>query len=188
MIGQVREQAECQSLAVVRSAASGIEIPDMVAFLWSNAERVSDGCLIWLRGRGRLDYGFLTTKVFVYGKRETLAHRLSWTLANGPIPSGAVIAHRCDTPPCIEPTHLFCGSPADNHADMVAKNRQAKGEATNRARFTEAEVVAIRARVDSGEQAKAVALSLGCAEGTIHYIKHRRTWRHVPEAALSVPA
>ena len=64
-----------------------------------------------------------------YGRRRwrgkvRKAHRVAWEIAYGPIPEGAKVLHRCDNPPCIEPTHLFLGTQADNVADMIAKGRQ----------------------------------------------------------------
>ncbi|MGH7024521.1 MAG: HNH endonuclease signature motif containing protein [Caulobacteraceae bacterium] len=53
------------------------------------------------------------------------AHRLAWELANGPIPDGLLILHKCDNPVCCNPDHLFLGTAADNHADCAAKGRAA---------------------------------------------------------------
>lgn len=57
-----------------------------------------------------------------------MTHRISWEIHKGKIPDGMCILHRCDTPSCVEITHLFIGTNADNVADRVAKNRTAKGE------------------------------------------------------------
>jgi HNH endonuclease len=76
------------------------------------------GCHLWsgdIAGRG---YGAIR----VAGKMR-LAHRLSWTFANGEIPLGMCVLHRCDTPGCVNPAHLFLGTPADNTRDSVAKGR-----------------------------------------------------------------
>lgn len=56
--------------------------------------------------------------------RMSLAHRLAWTVANGPIPEGMCVCHSCDNPPCCNPTHLWLGTVADNNADRDAKGRQ----------------------------------------------------------------
>ena len=55
--------------------------------------------------------------------RLQVAHRLSWTEANGPIPDGLYALHKCDNPSCINPDHLFLGTYSDNLRDAWAKGR-----------------------------------------------------------------
>jgi hypothetical protein len=50
-------------------------------------------------------------------------HRLVYTIINGPIPDGQIILHKCDTPRCIRPDHLTCGTHAENIQDMINKGR-----------------------------------------------------------------
>jgi hypothetical protein len=57
-----------------------------------------------------------------HGKDVTV-HRLVWEEANGPIPDGLHVLHRCDVPACCNIDHLFLGTPADNLRDQIAKGR-----------------------------------------------------------------
>lgn len=95
------------------------KIFSVAEILESNSEPVTEcGCRIWTGGLTTKGYG----KLSLDGK-EVGAHRAAWIEANGPIPDGMWVLHRCDTPACINIDHLFLGTPADNTADMIQKGR-----------------------------------------------------------------
>lgn len=94
--------------------------------LAANLVRMSNGCLEWTSGVDDRGYG----QISVDGKHAK-THRLAWMLANGPIPEGLFVLHRCDNPPCAQTEategypdgHLFLGTHSVNMADMITKGR-----------------------------------------------------------------
>lgn len=88
------------------------------AHFWSRVAK-GTGCWEWQGARVGRGYGHLR-----FGQKYTYAHRVAWELTNGRIPSGLVVCHRCDNPPCCRPEHLFIGTQAENLQDMAAKRRR----------------------------------------------------------------
>jgi hypothetical protein len=85
----------------------------------------NSGCWIWIGATVR-HRGELRGKIRD-GKKQGLASRTSFRLFKGEIPQGLLVCHRCDTPLCVNPNHLWVGTNADNMADMAAKGRSIKG-------------------------------------------------------------
>lgn len=79
------------------------------------------GCILWTasyRGAEHKKYGVLH-----FRGKNIAAHRASWIAHVGKIPHGIFVCHKCDTPLCINPAHLFLGTPKDNARDMSVKGR-----------------------------------------------------------------
>lgn len=97
-----------------RSAAERVTAIDR---FWANVDK-SEDCWFWLGGRDRDGYGEAC-----FDGKKIRAHRLSWTLEFGDRPGNLGVLHKCDTPPCVRPSHLFLGNNADNVRDRIAKGR-----------------------------------------------------------------
>lgn len=78
----------------------------------------TDYCHEWTGSRNGDGYGCLNI-----GGKSLLVHRVTWEMANSPVPDGLFVLHHCDNPPCRRLDHLFLGTKADNSADCVAKGR-----------------------------------------------------------------
>ncbi len=105
----------------------------------------TSGCHLWTGALSNRGYGWIGMRDPDGAWRPKLAHRVAWMLRFGWLPDDdQVLAHRCDNRTCVNPDHLFVTDNAGNMADMVAKDRQARGERSARHRLTDQEVEAIR--------------------------------------------
>lgn len=132
-------------------------------------------CWVWTAATKEGGYGVIRPE----GQRSgpTLkAHRASLMLAGVDI-EGLVVRHRCDNPPCVNPSHLETGEQFDNVTDMVRRRRVAKGEA--RSRLSNNDVRSIRRRAAAGERHQDIATAYGISRPNVSNIVSRKTWRHV---------
>ncbi|NJA56698.1 HNH endonuclease [Streptomyces sp. NEAU-H3] len=135
-------------------------------------------CWIWTGAINQAGYGKLRAN-----KKWSSAHRRSYEMHYGSIPDGAFVCHRCDTPSCIRPDHLFAGTAAQNTGDMFQKRRAAcqgaLGEQNSHHKLTDDQVLTIRARFHRGELIRHLAAEYGLTVGSISNIVNGRTWKHI---------
>lgn len=128
------------------------------------------GCLLWPGKWNRWGYGVHNDK---------RVHRIAFEQEFGPIPGGLHVCHKCDTPACANPAHLFLGTPAVNMADMRSKGRGAKRIKHGMAKLSDDQVSAILAAKGSGTQ-KEIGASFGVTQSTVSLIHARKIWKAEP--------
>ena len=134
------------------------------------------GCWNWLGCKDWCGYGSVK-----YENKGEKAHRLSYKFHKGEIPEGMFVCHQCDNPACINPDHLFLGTPLDNVRDMFNKKRDRHpfGESHTSAKLKEVDVIKIKNLLSEGYGNKEIALLYGVRRQSIYAIKIGKTWRHL---------
>lgn len=160
----------------IETVAKDVGFPDLITpktanLFWSKFIPLDD-CWIWQGFLNASGYGSFNTQ-----DQPRLAHRLSWALAYAP-PGEMFVCHKCDTPVCINPSHLFLGTPKDNIQDMMRKGRHnpARGRDNKKSPLFEDQVVTI---INSKCSHSMLGRIYRVSPNAIRAIKMRRTWKHI---------
>lgn len=143
---------------------------------WSHVDRATHpgGCWVWI-GSVHRRYGRFAARSNTYVR----AHRWIWERRYGPIPEGLFVCHHCDNPLCVNPDHLFLGTPAENTQDAYAKGRMASGERHHRAQVTADDVRSIRRLYAAGNTShRALAARFGISPSQVRRIVNGESWKH----------
>lgn len=148
---------------------------------WSYVTKAGDDeCWLW-HGATRSDgYGVLTVN-----GRTVRAHRFSYALHNAEPASAGFVCHACDTPACVNPSHLWLGDAKANMRDMGDKGRsrfhkeQFRGEAHGNSTLTESDVRNLRRLREDGWTYRRLAARFSTSTTNACDIANRKTWRHI---------
>jgi hypothetical protein len=144
---------------------------------WENVKvGLENECWEWQGSKTQAGYG----NIILDGKVH-YAHRLSLEFSGEVIPPRYHACHKCDNPSCVNPNHLFVGSPRENMLDKVSKGRQAFGEKHPNAILTDAEIIIIRQMAEDGVFFSDIAKIFDVSESHISRIVARLVRTTLPK-------
>jgi hypothetical protein len=96
-------------------------VKDVLRRFWGHVDVRSDGeCWLWQSTIDKRGYGAFQIR----SGKNVRAHRFAFEIATmAPIPEGMLALHSCDTPACVNPSHLRAGTQSENLRDCIARGR-----------------------------------------------------------------
>jgi hypothetical protein len=157
---------------------------------WEKVDRSGDpnGRWLWTGATGNFGYGVISRGRRGEGNAST--HVLSYEWAKGPVPEGMFVCHACDTPACVNPSHLFAAPPRENVADMNCKGRgvpppRGAGEMNPAAKLDFLDVALVRTPIDDGLTHRRIARELGVSKSAVTRIANNQTWAMPEQESVS---
>ena len=134
---------------------------------WAKVKK-AEGCWEWIGAKIPSGYGQID---------KMPAHRVAWVLANGAIPNGMFVCHKCDNPSCVRVDHLFLGFPKDNTEDMLQKGRHPHGEEIGTNKLALSQIESIRSEYAAGSSQVSLAKKYGVGQPHISSIVRKACWK-----------
>lgn len=151
---------------------------------WEKVLKAGAGdCWEWTAAKKGIGYGQIARGR--KGAGPITAHRLSYEIHHGPVPNGRFVCHTCDNPGCVNPAHLYAGSPADNMRDRKQRGRATGGRPVGSvpsggnsptAKITEQDA---RKIIEWQGSVREIAKIFGISESQARRIRSGKQWGHL---------
>ena len=153
------------------------------AYEYGVIRKEGNECWGWKHTTNNSGYGYFSSK----GEKAIAAHRYSYEKYIGIIPDGLFVLHKCDNPPCSNPSHLFVGTNSDNIKDSYSKGRRKpvpiesmpRGDSCHLAKLSESQAIEIKNMITEGKGNTEIAKLFGIVHQTVSCIRNGKTWKHV---------
>lgn len=126
------------------------------------------GCWIWMGATLENGYG----KVRDAEMKSALAHRASYSYYKGSLSKDKYVCHTCDIPSCVNPNHLFLGTPTENQQDSKRKGRAIKATF----KLEKSKVSEIKNYLKHGYSQKEIANLFGISQSMVSMINTNKAW------------
>lgn len=147
-------------------------VADIARFETKFIPVTESGCWLWLTDGAR-GYGSFRARGDDGVCRNWRPNRYSYAAYKGSLPEGSYVCHKCDTPSCVNPDHLYVGSQSENIADSWARTR--RESASPLRKLTEAQVSRV---LNGAEPGKRLAREFGVCPTVIRRIRQGRIYRY----------
>ncbi|MCG7598813.1 HNH endonuclease [Halomonas sp. McH1-25] len=112
------------------------------------------------------------------------ATRVAYLLHYGELPDDKFVCHSCDNPSCVNPHHLWLGTPKENQHDAQLKRRKPvirnRGKKNANSVLNDLDVEIVLYLIFRGYGDKQIAARLSVSKTTIANIRADRAWVHLP--------
>lgn len=145
---------------------------------WSKVDiRSKNECWNWIGGKNSPGYGRFRLP---RQRKSENAHKFIYEWLFGKVPKGMCVCHTCNNRACVNPRHLYCGTPSDNMKDRVKDGTQSgganKGEKHHMNKFSKDTIDRVKTMLLEGHSGKEISDKFGISRTHISRIKKGKNW------------